>query len=69
MKVSICIAIIYAFFIFFFGINAKAVPAFARRENVSCNMCHANGAPHLTEFGYMYRRMAFHWPGKLGSMV
>jgi hypothetical protein len=31
-------------------------------------MCHQNGsAPHLTEFGYMYRRMAFHWPGKLGD--
>ena len=49
-------------------IDANALPAFARRENVSCTMCHTNGsAPHLNEFGYMYRRMAFHWPGRLGD--
>jgi len=48
--------------------SVQALPAFARRENVSCVMCHTNGsAAHLTEFGYIYRRMAFHWPGRLGD--
>src|SRR5690348_576173 len=47
---------------------SQALPAFARREKASCVMCHSNGsAPHLTELGYMYRRMAFHMPGKLGD--
>lgn len=50
------------------SLDASAIPAFARKENVGCIMCHTNGAaPHLTEFGYLYRRMAFHWPGKLGD--
>ncbi len=52
----------------FFGSNVHALPAFARRYNVSCSMCHTDGAaPHLTELGYIFRRMAFHLPGQLGD--
>ncbi len=47
---------------------AQALPAFARRYNFKCSVCHTNGAaPHLTEFGYIFRRMAFHLPGELGN--
>ncbi len=52
----------------FFQHAASALPAFARREKAACIMCHVNStAPHLNELGYMYRRMAFHLPGRLGD--
>ncbi len=48
--------------------SAQALPAFALREKVSCNMCHANGsAPHLTEYGYLYRRAGFRLPDNIGN--
>ena len=59
---------VFMYIFIFFNSIANALPAFARREKVSCTMCHENGsAPHLNEFGYLYRRMAFHWPGRLGD--
>ena len=48
--------------------SAKALPAFALREKVSCTMCHNNGsAPHLTPYGYMYRRAGFRLPDNIGN--
>ena len=49
--------------------NAKALPAFAMRENVSCTLCHTNGsAPHLTKTGYLYRRAGFRFPTYIGNL-
>lgn len=54
---------------FFIDATAQALPAFARRENVSCTMCHVNGsAPRLNEFGYMYRRAGFRNPWDIGKI-
>ncbi|MGE5084737.1 MAG: hypothetical protein ACM3MG_00445 [Bacillota bacterium] len=54
---------------FFIDATSYALPAFARRENVSCTMCHVNGsAPRLTEFGYMYRRAGFRNPWDIGKI-
>ena len=48
--------------------TVQALPSFALREKVSCNMCHSNGsAPHLTEYGYMYRRAGFRLPDNIGN--
>ena len=45
-----------------------ALPAFAMREKVSCVMCHTNGsAPHLTPYGYLYRRAGFRPPQNIGN--
>src|ERR1035437_2437746 len=51
-----------------FGNSASALPAFALREKFSCVVCHTNGsAPHLTSFGYIYRRAGFRLPGNIGN--
>jgi len=48
--------------------EAQAIPAFALREKFSCVMCHANGSPpHLTPFGYLYRRAGFRLPDNIGN--
>lgn len=62
-------AVLFVFLTFtLFSKHANALPAFARRYNFACNVCHTDGAaPHLTELGYMFRRMAFHLPGQLGD--
>jgi len=50
------------------GMQAQALPAFSRRENVSCSMCHVNGSfPRLNEFGYLYRRVGFRNPWEIGN--
>src|ERR1035437_9434986 len=47
---------------------ASALPAFARREEASCTLCHTNGsAPHLTKAGYMFRRSGFRMPNDIGN--
>src|ERR1035437_1403359 len=52
----------------FVGIKANALPAFARREDVSCSMCQTNGsAPHLTKAGYMFRRAGYRMPADIGN--
>lgn len=49
--------------------DAKALPAFALKEGVSCNVCHTNGsAPHLTKLGFIYRRAGFRFPGDIGNV-
>src|ERR1035437_3835289 len=48
--------------------DAHALPAFARREEAACTLCHSNGsAPHLTKAGYMFRRAGFRMPGDIGN--
>ena len=62
--------ILFLFFgITLFNLNSQALPAFARRENVSCTLCHSNGsAPHLTKVGYEYRRAGFRFPNDIGDL-
>lgn len=51
-----------------YAVDSRALPAFAMREKVSCNVCHSNGsAPHLTELGFMYRRAGFRFPANIGN--
>jgi len=48
--------------------KALALPAFAIREKAPCELCHANGnAPHLTRYGFMYRRAGYRNPANIGN--
>lgn len=38
-----------------FAPNAQAIPAFARKYNFSCNVCHVPGFPKLNDFGNQFR--------------
>ncbi len=52
-----------------FESKGYAIPAFARREGVSCVTCHTNGsAPRLTRYGYEYRRAGFRDPDQIGKV-
>lgn len=46
--------------------TAQAFPSFARREGVSCNMCHVN-IPRLNRIGYEYRNNGYRFPDNLGK--
>lgn len=64
-SVWILLAII---FITIWSRESSAIPAFALKENLACVVCHTNGsAPHLTKFGYMYRRAGFRLPSDIGN--
>ena len=39
--------------------NANAVPAFARKYGVSCNVCHVPGFPKLNDFGNQFRDQGY----------
>ncbi len=45
---------------------ARAIPAFARRENMSCNSCHSI-VPRLNRFGYAYRNAGYRVPSDIGQ--
>jgi hypothetical protein len=42
------------------------IPAFARRENMSCDACHTT-VPRLNRFGYEYRNAGFRMPNEIGE--
>lgn len=44
-----------------------ALPQFARKYNVSCNMCHS-AVPKLNEFGYKFRAIGFRMPNEMGEV-
>lgn len=46
--------------------SARALPSFARRESLSCNVCHTN-IPRLTRVGYDYRNAGYRFPDALGK--
>ena len=42
---------------------ANAIPAFARKYNFTCNVCHVPGFPKLNDFGNVFRDRGY----QLGS--
>ena len=46
--------------------DASALPAFARKYGLSCDVCHTS-VPHLTRAGFEFRRQGFRMPGELGQ--
>ncbi|MEK7279559.1 MAG: hypothetical protein AAB090_02785, partial [Nitrospirota bacterium] len=43
-------------------IPAYAIPAFARKYNADCSMCHYPAAPRLNSFGHEFRRAGYRTP-------
>ncbi|MBI1806977.1 MAG: hypothetical protein HYR76_08000 [Ignavibacteria bacterium] len=46
--------------------SAIALPAFARKYNMSCSACHA-GVPRLNEVGFKFRAAGFRMPDEIGK--
>ena len=44
--------------------NSDAIPAFARKYNADCMMCHFAVVPRLNNFGQRYRRMGYRTPAE-----
>ena len=44
--------------------NSEAIPAFARKYNADCAMCHFPVIPRLNNFGQMYRRAGYRTPAE-----
>jgi hypothetical protein len=44
--------------------NSEAIPAFARKYNADCMMCHFPVIPRLNNYGQMYRRMGYRTPAE-----
>ncbi len=44
--------------------ESQAIPAFARKYNADCAMCHYPVVPRLNNFGQMYRRMGYRTPAE-----
>lgn len=47
--------------------ESHAIPAFARKYNADCAMCHYPVVPRLNNFGQMYRRMGYRTPGEFNK--
>jgi len=43
--------------------TANAIPAFARKYNFSCNVCHVPGFPKLNDFGNIFRDQGYQLGG------
>src|SRR5574340_689139 len=39
--------------------EAQAIPAFARKYNFACNVCHVPGFPKLNDFGNLFRDQGY----------
>lgn len=48
------------------GYGTRLIPAFARKYNVACSMCHLT-IPALNEFGYKFRARGFRMPRTMGK--
>jgi hypothetical protein len=47
--------------------ESQALPAFARKYNADCAMCHYPVVPRLNNFGQMYRRMGYRTPVEINK--
>lgn len=43
------------------------IPAWARKYNMNCNVCHYPAAPHLNQVGIMFKWRGFRMPGEMGK--
>jgi hypothetical protein len=66
MKKLITIIITVCFFWFIHPFDSQAIPEFARKYGVNCNMCHT-GFTKLNDFGQRYRDNGYQIPGQQGK--
>lgn len=62
---------VFIFIVLFFEaldpIKAHAIPAFTRKYNADCSMCHYPNAPRLNSFGHEFRRAGFRTPDEFNK--
>ncbi len=47
--------------------ESKAIPAWARKHNADCSMCHYPVVPRLNSFGQQFRRAGYRTPDEFGK--
>lgn len=47
--------------------DAWAIPAFARKYGVSCNVCHRPDVPRLNDYGHRFRKLGYRVPEEVGQ--
>src|SRR5688500_7776420 len=47
--------------------ESGAIPAWARKYNADCAMCHYAAYPRLNSFGLQYRRMGYRTPSEVNK--
>ncbi|MBI4597768.1 MAG: hypothetical protein HY737_05115 [Candidatus Omnitrophica bacterium] len=47
--------------------SAWAIPAWARKYGVSCNVCHQPNVPRLSDFGHRFRKLGYRVPEEVGK--
>lgn len=55
--------------VLFGGSEAWAIPAWARKYGVSCNVCHRPNVPRLNEYGHQFRKLGYRVPEEAGHPV
>lgn len=59
--------LIALFFEVFNPIKAHAIPAFTRKYNADCSMCHYPNVPRLNSFGHEFRRAGYRMPDEFNK--
>ncbi|MBI4354521.1 MAG: hypothetical protein HY595_04725 [Candidatus Omnitrophica bacterium] len=47
--------------------DAWAIPAWARKYGVSCNVCHRPNVPRLNDYGHRFRKLGYRVPEEVGE--
>lgn len=47
--------------------EAWAIPAWARKYGVSCNVCHRPNVPRLNDYGHHFRKLGYRVPEEIGQ--
>lgn len=47
--------------------ESQALPAWARKYGVSCNVCHRPDAPRLSPLGHQFRKLGYRMPEEVGQ--
>src|SRR3989338_1497164 len=47
--------------------DAWAIPAWARKYGVSCNVCHRPNVPRLNDYGHRFRKLGYSVPDEVGQ--
>src|SRR3989338_6386635 len=47
--------------------DAWAIPAWARKYGVSCNVCHRPNVPRLNDYGHRFRKLGYRVPEEVGQ--
>lgn len=53
--------------LFLFSDESQALPAWARKYGVSCNVCHLPDPPRLNVTGHRFRKMGYRMPEEIGQ--